>query len=495
MIDVKHYNPLLILFNLRKLVKNSIFIFIYLFVIKMGSESTFIQYGRLIFLLCIGVTIVSIIIKWLTHTYQLDETSFHLYKGLFKKTKQTIPFSKIQNVNRHTSILHRIFNVTSLSFETGTAGKDGTVEFEVISRTEADKMEEYISRKSIDELAQPETKNEENELTLSNRTLHFKPTKVDLLKASFTSLSFFVLIPLIISTYFSVDDMFDVEGKVVGLFSAIFNSWWVVMIMMIVLIVASISFGMLRTFLKYGKYEIYSDDDRIYISKGIIDETAFSISKEKVQAIEINQSIMKRLFGLAEVKLTSAGSIKSGGEGLEINSLYPFLPISRVEDLLLDILPTYKVTQKMVKLPYKALFIRMLKPSWVWIIATIALGYFKPDFLGNEQSWWILSLVLFVIIYVSRWLDFTNTSYILNNNFIQLKSGSLTTSLFVSKREKIIEVQVTCNKFQKLLGLASIEITNRAKPVRKTGISDIPLEFADLFYRWYIDRKQDIEVE
>lgn len=501
MTETKRYHPLLILVDLWKLVKNSSFFVIFLFVIKAGSDSAFITYGRIVFFLVLGITVISIILKWFTHKYELDENSFHLYKGIFSKSVQTIPFSKIQNVNRHTSLFHRIFKVTSIRFETGMAGEEAAVRFEVISQIEADRMEAYVTSADRDELATIHSRNDDIELSSEvdaenvNRTIHFKPKKMDILKASFTSLSFLVLIPLVGSFYLKINEIFHVEEKAKGIFMSIMSSGWTVMIIIIVLVITSATFGIVRTFLKYGKYQISSDPDRIYITKGVIEETTFSISKEKVQAIEIKQSIIKRLLGLAEVKLTSAGSLSSGEDTLEINSLYPFLPVKRAYEMVSEILPSYEVTSKMIRLPKKSLWVRMFKPSWIWIIATAVLFYFKPSILKVEQAWWILSAVLFILIAVSRLLDFFNTRYILNDQFIQFKTGSLTTSLFVSKREKIIEVKVTRNIIQQMVGLATIETTNRAKPMHHAGVDDVPLELAASLYQWYMGRRNEIKIE
>lgn len=503
MIKAKRYHLLHMLFDLWKLVKNSFFFMIYLFVIKLGSESIFITYGRIIFILGFGLTLLSIILKWFTHKYELDERSFHLYKGIFSKSERTIPFSKIQNVNRHTSLFHRVFKVTSIRFETGMTGGDAAVKFDVISLLEADRMELHITNVVRDKLVtihpcaaaiEVSSKMDEENVN-SERVLHFKPTKKDILKASITSLSFLVLIPLIGSLYFKINEIFHVEEETEGIFSFIMSSWWMVMTIIIVLVIVSVIFGIVRTFFIYGKYEISSDRDRIYITKGIIDETTFSISKEKVQAIEIKQSIMKRMLRLAEVKLTSAGSLSSGEETLQINSLYPFLPIERAYTMVSEILPSYEVKEEMTRLSKKSFWVRMCRPSWLWIIATVVLYYFKPSFLEVEQAWWILSAALFIIIYVLRMLDFFKTRYILNNHFIQFKKGSLTTYLFVSKRDKIIEVNVTRNIIQKMLGLASIRTINRAKPVHHAGVDDVPLELAESFYKWYMGRRKEITVE
>lgn len=114
------------------------------------------------------------------------------------------------------------------------------------------------------------------------------------------------------------------------------------------------------TFLKYGKYEISSDDERIYITKGVIEETSFFIEKHKVQAVEVEQSLLKRLLGLAEVKLTSAGRLDFEGEKLELNSLYPFLPVKRAYEIINEILPDYEVAQEMRQLPKKSLWVGCL---------------------------------------------------------------------------------------------------------------------------------------
>ncbi|WP_232697641.1 PH domain-containing protein [Brevibacillus daliensis] len=507
--DIKRYHPLIIVFELWKLVRNSAFFALFLFVLKYNSEAAFVRYGRIAFIVILGFSIVHIFIKWFTHKYKLDDTSFHIYKGIFTKSKQTIPFINVQNVNRHTSLFHRIFKVTSLRLATGMEGSDATIEFTVISPTEADNIERRMCVPILDEAkttqpsegekgvspsgVQPEMQHADR--TAPHRMIHFKPTKKDVLKASFTSLSFLILIPLLGSLYTKVDEIFNVEKEAEGLLSTILSSWWLVTNVVIGLIVISVSIGIIRTFLKYGEYEISSDTNRIYIKKGVVDSTSFSISKQKVQAIEITQSTMKRMLGLVEVKLISAGGTNDEEDKQEINTLYPFLPVTRAYKLISEILPSYEVTEEMTRLPQKSLWVRMLKPSWFWLISTGALYYFKPKLLGWEHTWWVLSIVLFVCVYVSRLFDFFHTRFTLNHNYIQIKTGALTTSLFVSRRDKVIEVKVTRNLLQQRLGLASIETVQQAKPVCRTTINDVPIEMARAFYTWYLGRTNEINVK
>ncbi|MFD1174728.1 PH domain-containing protein [Paenibacillus puldeungensis] len=501
MTTAKRYHPLVMLLGVWKLGKSSIYFFILLFVLKMGSHSKTVTYGRLALLLIVGIGLIAIVWRWLNRRYQVDGASFHLYQGFFIKSKRVIPFAKVQNVNRHISLFHQVFKMTSIRFETGMEGDESAVEFSVISRAEADRLEGLVSGQMNGDLEAAEEGEVASELPLqaqiqgSNRTLHFSPTRRDLIKASFTSLSFLVLIPVLYSLYEKVNDFVhvDVEKEAKGLLTVILGSWWIGLVVISVLIIVSIGLGIAKTMYKYGKYEISSDSDRIYISKGLLEKTAFSISKDKVQAIEIKQSFMKRLLGLAEVKLTTAGHL--GEEKEEVNSLYPFLPLKQAYSIISEILPAYEITSEMEALPRKSLWARMLRPSWIWIIATGLLIYFKPSLFGLKQAWWLLSVVLLIWIAASRYFNYLFTRYIIRDQFIQFRTGGFTSNLFVSKREKIVEVKVTRSYIQRIFELASICTVNRARPIQHHEVHDIPLKVAEAFYTWYMERMQEIKLD
>ena len=57
------------------------------------------------------------------------------------------------------------------------------------------------------------------------------------------------------------------------------QSWWIASIIAVIFIFVAVIFGVVRTFLKYGKYEISSDHKNIYIKKGVLEEISFTISK------------------------------------------------------------------------------------------------------------------------------------------------------------------------------------------------------------------------
>lgn len=501
--EAKRYYPLTILFDLIIQAKHLFFPALILFVFNHDSTNAFITYGRIVLYIYVGGMLAYLLMKWVSYKYRLDDTAFHLYEGILTKKKQTIPFSKIQNINRHTTLLHRIFKVTSIRFETGMVGDDSRVEFAVISVNEADRLEAY-TKQAVRLEKEPEAEGKAGDSTeeigtpyiTPERVIHFTPTKKEIIKASFTSLSFLGMITLLIWAYFKLTEYIDVEEQVVGIYSLIMSSWIWITLTAVGLLVLSIVFGMVTTYIRYGKYEISSDHDRIYIAKGVIEETTFSIAKERVQAIKIKQSLLKRMLGLAEVKLTVVGGDSdSDKDKQDVSSLYPFLPIKRAYEMIAEILPAYEVTEKMTSLPRKSLWVRLVRSSWIWLIGTGALFYFKPNIWGWEQAWWVISIALALIILAFEVIEFYNTRYTLNDHFIQFQTGSLTTTLYISKREKIIEVNVKRGLLQKQLGLASIKTVNRAKPVSHKGVTDVPIELAEGFHQWYMGRRKEIKVK
>ncbi|MDQ0427423.1 putative membrane protein [Planomicrobium stackebrandtii] len=505
MIAAQRHHPVQILFKIGRLIRNSVFIFLVLFVFQGDNSSLYVVYGRYAFSLFFLWFLVSSVLTWLTTTYALDDQRFYLRRGIFSKTDQSIPFSKVQNINRHTSFVHRLLGLTSIRFETGIAGEDASVKFEVVTQNEAARLETAVQEQkeslvsevctNIDRAgAAPETERVIRK-PQEERVIHFQPTRQDLLKASMTSFSFLLLVPLLASLYYNVSEFFGLEERLDGIGSTLVSSPWFIALAVGLMILASFVFGIIHSFIKYGKYKISSDTQRVYIQKGVLSEAAFSIAKERVQAIEITQTFTKRILGLAEVKLISAGSLSMGPEDMSISSLYPFLPKKRAYALVTELLPGYRIQEDMNRLPRRALWIRLLVPSWLWLIATAVLIYFRPEFLGFESTWWIASSLLLAIVFTSRVLDFLHTRYCLNDELIQLKNGGFTSTLFVTKREKIVEVEITQNRIQRKFGLSSLQTVTRARPIHTSYLKDVPDTMASTFRHWYRGRMKEVELD
>src|SRR5699024_5729912 len=148
----------------------------------------------------------------------------------------------------------------------------------------------------------------EDEQFGATQTVHFTPSRKDVLKASFLSFSFLGLVPVLAIGYRDLDRIIDVDEQLKGVLTFLTQSCLITLSALFLLITAAVAFGVMKTFLQYGKYEIASDDERIFIHSGMLNEKSFSIKKANVQAVQMTQSPLKKLLGFTEIKLISAGS-------------------------------------------------------------------------------------------------------------------------------------------------------------------------------------------
>ncbi|SFL43484.1 putative membrane protein [Gracilibacillus orientalis] len=494
------YHPLTCVFRIYQLIRNSLFVGIFLFIIKRNSDFWLFEYGRFVFVGAILLRLIYIIVSWFVETYEWKERAFHIKKGIFVKHSSTIPFSRIQNVTRHTTLFHKIFGLTSITFETAMDGEDDAITFHVVSKQYAAflldlvKVEESqvpeVEEKKETEPQVEEVKESVNRV-ITNRNIHFEPSKRDLFKASFTSLSFLAIIPIVTALYDLFGPLIPDSEQYEGVFYQIMNNRWVIFLLSIIAVVIAVIIGILRTFSRYGRYRISSNDTHIYIDRGLLAETHFAIEKQKIQGLEIEQTLMKRIFGLAEVKLISSASPQSEEHTVSINSLYPFLPLKRAYQLIEELLPDYHVSESMNRLTKVSMYIKLIKPSWIWIIATLGLIYFKPAIFQIDAAWWLLSLTLLVIVIVNRMLDYLHTKYLISDDQLQWWHGGLTSRMFITKRKRVVEMSYSQSMLQKFFDLVSISTMNRSTPTRIETIDDVPLDFAKTFQDWYLHRQKD----
>ncbi|WP_010094107.1 PH domain-containing protein [Ornithinibacillus scapharcae] len=500
------YHPMSIAFRIYQFIKNSIFIILLLFLLRRESEFWLFEYGRYAFIGIFILRVIYLIVAWFIEKYEWKDRAFHIQKGVFVKHASTVPFSRIQNVTRKTTAFHKLLGLTSLTFETARDGQDDAIHFEVLTKKDADflidlvqpgKQEEQsfvaLESDSIDTEMKVD-KEPNNETERLERTVVFNPERKDLWKASFTSLSFLAIIPIVFGAIEYVQPFLPEADEVEGLLQLVLHSKWLIAVIIMLAVLIAVGFGVGRTFIRYGKYEISASKTHIYIDRGVLNESFFAIEKRRIQGLEMEQTFLKRIFGLAEVKLISSANPNQPEGGVNVNSLYPFLPINQAYKLIETVLPEYNLNIELKRLPRKSLLVKLLRPSWLWIIATVLLVYFKPDILNLEQAWWMVSLLLLLIIIIQRVLDYIHTRYAISLDQVQWWQGGLTSRMFVTKRKNIIEMKYSQTRLQKYFEVSSITTMNRSNPPHVESITDIPTPFALEMKDWYFKRTEDVEL-
>ena len=465
----KRYHPAMIAVDLISFIKGSIGFVLILFIFNASSSSTWVIWGRYAFLIVCCFTVIWTILKWVFCQYEVTPYSIIERKGVFVKSQRTIPFSSIHNQKSNTTFIHRWLGLTSLTLETGTSGENAAFTFPVITAEE--------KKNILLHLEQKQERKEAESKTLGDRTIHFRSNKKDLIKASFTSLSFLAFFPLLSAIYFNLADFFHFEDTAKSAFEYLLIHWWMMIILFIIAMILSMIFGLFKTFTKYGNFVVSDDKDRIYIEKGIGNFVSYSILKHRVQAVVVEQSILKRLLGFVEIKLISAGGFEDEKEQ-ETSSLYPFMPKQQAYQILQTMLPHYVVWEHMERFPVKVLWLKLLHPYYVTIFSGIGLAIFKKEWL------WVAAIV-FIISLASRILDYLFTSYIRHGNTVQIRKGGFVNKTFVTHRERIQQITVEHSWLQRKFNVATLIFFNRAKPMHESKLYGLSKEEAGTFFSWY----------
>ncbi|MEK4873843.1 PH domain-containing protein [Bacillus sp. FSL W8-0102] len=485
----RRIHPLWIVYSIAKSIKELVlFVITFLIYIGSDSDSIFLRFAVLSGVFYLIYKVVSILLEWIHFKYLFTEKEMCIHEGRFIKESRYIPLERIQGISRNTPFFHRLFGLTSLLLDIGAAGNKSSVKLEMITCKEAERIQKYFSHADYLE----RDVNKPNEGTLkanlpehSSRKKHYEMTSKEIFVASVTSLSFLIFMSLLYTLYSNLNDFFSIDPYIEAVLSFFQKSWLLTTVGIFALLVLSMAYGWGRTYIRYRNFEVTSDQQRIFIKKGLFHQSEFSIPKEKVEAIIVNTKFLKKMLGIVEVKIVSTGD----GEDEQLktaNILFPFIDKNRALLLISEILPTFKVETEMVNLPRAAIFVKLVRSSYIWIVAGV-IFYIWPRL-------WYVPLALLILVHTSQLLRGLSSGYKLSGPFIQLQSGSFSTKLFITTRMKIEELKVTESVLQRKFGLASLEISTRSKSIQVSRISDIPKNMAIRYYQWYAQAEKSKEI-
>ena len=353
----------------------------------------------------------------------------------------------------------------------------------MLTCSEAERIQSYLSRTESGGRKERELPCEQKESIVKERAefkQHFNMSMRDIFLFSLTTLEFIVLIPIIHSFYNDMNAFIPVEPFIQSILVFFQESVLLTVLGTMLLIILLLAIGFVSAFLKYRNFIISSDQDRIYIQRGLLDFTEVSIRKNEIHSIELQSGLIQKMLGLVKVKLISTGTGNFLDDSSQkVDMLFPFIAKKRALQTIPEILPNFYIQTKMEKLPRSVLIIKLLRPSYLWICTALVTYFFLPNYF-------YVSVIVLILVVISRLVDAWTSSYSINESFTQLQRGGLTTKLLITERMKIEEFMVGETRMQDKLGLASLTIFIRSIPITSLTISDLPKSVVARYYRWYM---------
>ncbi|HLR52218.1 MAG TPA: PH domain-containing protein [Candidatus Avamphibacillus sp.] len=476
MFEEKRLHPVTVFFNILQFLKEfALPIIIGLFTFQGKALGIFLLIIGAVFILILPFSIAS----WYRFTYRVEEDELRIEHGIFIRKKRYISKNRIQSIDLTQSVIHRIFKLVKVKIETASSGEGAEASLKAVSLEEGELLRAELKNTSK-ELS--DFSSEEEQTTYPSDTI----TTKRLFLAGTTSGSIGVLLALA-AVFFSQieqfipEDFFDETLKwVVGL-SLIF----IIGLVSIVLLVLYV-LGIAGTMIKYGKFTITKNKDELFITRGLLEKKQITIPLKRIQAVGIEESLLRQPFGFATVFVEVAGGSLEKNEDFS-TVLFPILKKDEMEPFFKKYLPGYQVEKKKLRsLPKRALGYYLIRSCIPAIVLTGALFYFLPDFLFLAGIFWLFSLL-------QGFLKWKDGGYWLEQKRLSLRfrRGIHRTTMRIY-HQRLQSVEIKQHPLHKRHRLATIQMSIIGMLGGGTHYTIKELERADAnqIFDWYSYRKR-----
>jgi len=433
-----------------------------------------------IFILVIVVQLISGILKWWTYVYWFEEKELRVEYGLIVKKKRYIPFDRIQSFNYKEGIFHRIFGLVQVMVETAgsTNGKPEVV-LTAITKEAANQIE-IVTRKRKSEVRESELQDDAVALVeqepRSTRTIHKMNTK-DLIILATTSSSMGVVVAGVAAALSQFAEFIPFEWIFRELSDFIKFGFIIIVLAVFVTFLLTWVVAVLLTFINYYDFTVIEEEDRLIITRGLLEKKKVTIPLNRVQAIKIVENPLRQIFGFAAVAVESASG-GFGGDEKKI-TLFPLIKKSSLYEPLRSLFPEFEWEQTLTKPPKKAkpFFYRI---DFIWLLPVIALSSYFWFPYGLLSS-----LIIIPVLLLGLW-QFKTTGYAINGNQLTLCYRIFSRVTFVVEKKRIQALESRQTYFQKRKEIGNVEITVMSGIAgAKAKVPNLDYEDVEQVMSWY----------
>ncbi|MGX7593693.1 PH domain-containing protein [Planococcus plakortidis] len=442
----------------------------------------------LLFMLIAGI------IKWKRFVYWFEDGELRIEYGLFVKKKRYIPFERIQSLNYTEGIFHRPLGLVKVKVETAGSGKSGESEAELtaIYRAEADRIEQemhmakrgYPGREMTggEQLYCPAEAVAQQEPDEAETRVLYRMSMKELLVLATTSGGIGVVISgvALFLSQFAELIPYDAIYEEVMLFMRF--GYLVVALTVFAGLLLAWVISVAMTLIAYYQFTIHADDERIYITRGLLEKKKVSIPFNRVQGIKMTQNPLRQLFGYVNVTVESAGGTLSAKE--EKIRLFPLVKQGKMVPVLEELFPDFYWSPELSRLPKRSRpFFYRLSIGWL-IPAFAALGYFFYPY-----GLWALAVVP-VIVAIGLW-QHRSAGYAISGRQLTAQFRGISLHRFYMLKKRIQVVAVTRTIFQRRRDVASVHATIKSGLLGATAIvPNLAREDAERILSWYEPSRQ-----
>lgn len=385
------------------------------------------------------------VLSWRATTYRVSGGAFHLKRGVLQKSERSLPLEHVQSVNTVQGIVQRLFGVVELRLEAAGGAGEPEVSLAALSRASAESLKEELTRarKTVDEAG--DVVDEPSPKVLRRLSVG------ELLVAGLTSGQIGVAVSVVAGGSQILDDI--LPGDLAERLSEAVLPRTVFAALLLVLFVALFAWvlAIFGTVLAHSGFTLSrsADGKYLHIKRGLLNRYETTVPIARIQAVRLVEGALRQPFGLAALRVESAGF---GTEEGVSTVLFPLLRRSEAEDFLFAAAPLFAAPLRSLEpLPARArrrYAFRSSVPALV-LAATLAVFVFP---------WGLLALLLVPLAALYGLFLHRAAGYALSEDRIVLRTRRLARTTVVAPRGRLQSRGYSVSPFQKRKNLATLEI-------------------------------------
>jgi len=439
-----------------------------------------------------AISVVSYVIHYLTFRFRLTDRELVIQSGVLQRTERRIPFERVQETEIHQGPIHRLVGVARL--EVTTAGSDAKeASLDVVTKAYAERVKNCIEGSSQEtEETKPSDQNE----------FEFRLTSRDLLWGGLTSklvatIGAIVSVILYFQIFIGVGGKWwgnfekKLEGKEIPVGSA--ESWllsqtpdlgplnFIADFYLAETLAKSLSLALLGLFgsvvayvVRYHQFRLTRNGRLLQSSYGLFSLRHGSFSRDRIQAIQIEEGILRRWAGLAAIRVDSAGDRHEVDESKYRDVLVPVLKRQDASRLVREAMPGLKESEPLWRRVSPLAVRRGSMKGWLLTGLIMLQTYFVA-------GWYCLAwLPILPMVYYLNLQWYRHRGYWLEDQHFLARKGWINRATICLPIKNIQNVSVTQSYFDRRLSLATLSVDTAGQSNTGGGpvIRHMPIEEA-----------------
>ncbi|MBC8080372.1 MAG: PH domain-containing protein [Gorillibacterium sp.] len=500
--EQRRLHPFYIVFSVTKTLKG---LFPLLLIVGINKVKEWgIGWFVLGFFLLTGLFIMTVgLAGWRRFTYTLEADRLVIRKGIWFRDELSLYFGRIHSVNIEQSFLQRILGIAQVKIETPGGKTDSDGVLPSLSLEAAERLKEMLRRDprpgSAGKEAQGITQMEENGAVTHESKAKFSPPKSEALVsllaeddtngeketavlgfsakqlafAAMSTINVGLVIAFFAGIYSFADDFIPnwLYDSVYEGAASLVPSYLSILVWSLIIVLFSWFLSAALYVLKYYGFSVARRGRGLTVSYGLLEKKMHQFPVDRIQAVTIQEGVIRQLFGYAKVELSVLSSMKQ-----EKIVLHPFVKVTDLPEVLGAFIPLFRVEEIESRPPRRAFlyFIRIEMTIALLICGTLFIV------IGAFALWSLCLLPLVLLWCLFRFLDEGMT----------LRSGQLTTRvrLFARytsyiRKPQIVAMIVSGTTFQRRKRLLTLTATNLLNENKVVSCID-ERQIRDV-WRWY----------